>query len=455
MNSDQSFLATVKNIQNLSWESFTIAKYQRPYVWGNKQTRQLWEDIYKSYKEQKQDYRIGTIILHESSNNDLEVVDGQQRLTTLALLLFLLEKNQSDGGLSAFLTKKHFFHQDSAANIQQNTLELMQWISEELVDEEISSFHIYIQTHCSVNEVIVSDLGLAFKMFDSQNGTGLPLEAYNLIKAYHMRFMEELKSDEKITYDKTWEAHAKNEEKKDYLKQVINEQLYRTRVWSTNHYAYQFNKSKIDHFKGANIKNLSYPFQNYIFNTFPTHDQLVKRYAEDSVKQYYQITQPIYNGSPFFDYINTYVDLYKLLFEEKIGTDELQFFRVFYQQYIKGLPSKGHEYLIELYKSLVFILFDKFGVEGLKKYYEFCYAYVFRLRLEKKQVRYKTVVKYPTAVFSKINLAQNSLELNFLKDLGKQKRMVNVDLHKYKVVKHFFEEFDRKYVTKKQIIEWL
>ena len=61
---------------------YKIPPYQREYAWGKSQ----WENLFDDIKENDRRYFLGSIICI-SKNNELEVVDGQQRLTTLSLLL--------------------------------------------------------------------------------------------------------------------------------------------------------------------------------------------------------------------------------------------------------------------------------------------------------------------------------------------------------------------------------
>jgi len=75
---------------------FLIPDYQRPYAWGDEEHCQtLWDDIFSfafpdnDYQKFKQDdeYFLGSIVTFKNENGKLEVIDGQQRLTTLMLLL--------------------------------------------------------------------------------------------------------------------------------------------------------------------------------------------------------------------------------------------------------------------------------------------------------------------------------------------------------------------------------
>lgn len=74
--------------------SFQIPLYQRSYDWGYEEINQLLEDIKKVKVESNSpDYYLGSLIVKENDNDkSLEVIDGQQRLTTLWLILFVFKK---------------------------------------------------------------------------------------------------------------------------------------------------------------------------------------------------------------------------------------------------------------------------------------------------------------------------------------------------------------------------
>ena len=82
---------------------YVIPTYQRPYSWEYDECLQLYEDIRDAYVA-NEDYFIGNIVVAKSNadKNRLEVIDGQQRLTTLLLLikvlsLFVPEHNDQPG----------------------------------------------------------------------------------------------------------------------------------------------------------------------------------------------------------------------------------------------------------------------------------------------------------------------------------------------------------------------
>lgn len=74
---------------------FLIPDYQRPYAWDDEQCRTLWDDIFTfSFPNNNSDefneddeYFLGSIVTFKNESGKLEVIDGQQRLTTLMLIL--------------------------------------------------------------------------------------------------------------------------------------------------------------------------------------------------------------------------------------------------------------------------------------------------------------------------------------------------------------------------------
>ena len=87
-----------KEVKRLFQETkygFLIPDYQRPYAWGEKECKALWDDIFNfafpnednsQFDEDEDQYFLGPIVTFKNGKQ-MEVIDGQQRLTTLMLLL--------------------------------------------------------------------------------------------------------------------------------------------------------------------------------------------------------------------------------------------------------------------------------------------------------------------------------------------------------------------------------
>lgn len=86
-----------KNIKEI-FESgkYIVPLYQRNYAWRKNEIEQLLQDIYEAFKKNPTgNYFIGSLVVLKRQNGDYEVIDGQQRLTTLSLItkIFGISKN--------------------------------------------------------------------------------------------------------------------------------------------------------------------------------------------------------------------------------------------------------------------------------------------------------------------------------------------------------------------------
>jgi len=79
---------TIKKLFGDSDSLYQIPRYQRAYSWGDDQLEKLWDDLIEA-KENDPNYFLGSVITakSEDSTSYLDIVDGQQRLTTLTILL--------------------------------------------------------------------------------------------------------------------------------------------------------------------------------------------------------------------------------------------------------------------------------------------------------------------------------------------------------------------------------
>lgn len=75
---------------------FLIPDYQRPYAWGEDECATLWDDLfsfaipngdYNNFDKENDEYFLGPIVTFKNDAGQLEIIDGQQRLTTIMLLL--------------------------------------------------------------------------------------------------------------------------------------------------------------------------------------------------------------------------------------------------------------------------------------------------------------------------------------------------------------------------------
>lgn len=211
---------------------FVIPPYQRPYAWTEEETDTLFSDLYDFYtnEDEEENYFLGSIVLiKEEGNPHSEVIDGQQRLTTLTILLSVLTSYfkaadlRSDyntyiiepGKKSKKLLSKPrlcirprdnvFFKQyiqemgflnssedakgqdtEAKKNIIQNTKLLCKKIEESFDttnDDELESFCYFLVNRCYIVVVSTPTKESAFRVFSVMNSRGLSLQVTDIIKA--------------------------------------------------------------------------------------------------------------------------------------------------------------------------------------------------------------------------------------------------------------------------------
>ena len=92
-NNDYVKTLTINELLNLNKDKYIIPIYQRNYAWEDKEISLLIQDLGNACQKSKDNYYIGSLVVYKRENGDFEVIDGQQRLTTLTLIMHHLFKN--------------------------------------------------------------------------------------------------------------------------------------------------------------------------------------------------------------------------------------------------------------------------------------------------------------------------------------------------------------------------
>lgn len=127
---------TVKQLLEDNKANFLIPDYQRPYAWEEKECLTLWEDLFAfafpdndcdKFDRDNDEYFLGPIVTFTNEKKQQEVIDGQQRLTTLILLL------------RAFYTRFGNM-QDEGSNVTRRSIEKCIWKTDELSEQPNMNF---------------------------------------------------------------------------------------------------------------------------------------------------------------------------------------------------------------------------------------------------------------------------------------------------------------------------
>ena len=90
--------STDPDIRNLlSSGYYRIPRFQRPYSWTQENIQDFWDDVVKDAPE---NYFIGSMVAFADGKQRFGIVDGQQRLTTITILLSVLRNKMHDLGLA-------------------------------------------------------------------------------------------------------------------------------------------------------------------------------------------------------------------------------------------------------------------------------------------------------------------------------------------------------------------
>lgn len=159
-------------IRIVDLKNIEIPDYQRPYSWGVDSVNTLFDDTYKAFKKQTPEYRLGSVILHKEDNGFF-VVDGQQRLTTIAILLFCLNKKCKNNKYDLCLMNSEY------SSLSNNTIlknyAILQQRVNDLEEIECIDYRDYILSRCTFVKIVTDSEQEAFQFFDSQNSRGKEL----------------------------------------------------------------------------------------------------------------------------------------------------------------------------------------------------------------------------------------------------------------------------------------
>lgn len=235
---------------------FKIPGYQRPYAWTTEEAEELLDDLLAALGDGDEPidainpYFLGSIVLIKGDKPDAEVVDGQQRLTTLTILLAVLRASVSDElaqDLTTFLYQKgnkakgtsnlyrlklrerdeEFFKKyiqdegginklkelssvglsDSQRNIKENALGNRKAVGllrrvEQIPEPQRVRFAQFIVTRCFLVVVSTPDTDSAYRVFSVMNDRGLDLSPTDILKA---KIIGEIPKHQEEAYTAKWE----------------------------------------------------------------------------------------------------------------------------------------------------------------------------------------------------------------------------------------------------------
>ncbi|GGS05773.1 DUF262 domain-containing protein [Deinococcus sedimenti] len=230
--------------------AFTIPPYQRPYSWTTEQAEALLDDLLESVnnasRSEQEPYFLGSIVLiKEEGKPPAEVIDGQQRLTTLTILLAALRETMAKSGVAAASELNHYIFQkgsqitnvpdrprlrirdrdnvffreviqeacrdlndlrsvvlsDPQKNLKNNYEAYLGRLSALTPDQRLS-LATHILTNCFLVTVSTPNMESAYRIFSVMNDRGLDLSYTDILKAEIIGAVGEPRRE---TYTAVWE----------------------------------------------------------------------------------------------------------------------------------------------------------------------------------------------------------------------------------------------------------
>lgn len=228
---------TINKLFTDSDSFYQIPAYQRPYKWGDDQVEQLWDDLWDSYSNSEPNYFLGSLITATPSEQSkyLDIVDGQQRITTLMILFAVIRDRfpninsdiiaNDDNAISIDEIKdsiskneRHkrlrlFTHENHQSDFQNlildnycipdkkpskkelksdeqpkfkfmNTAFIFNEKVESVGPDAVGGFINYLYNQVKVIRIDCKSVGFAIKLFQVLNATGLDLTNADLIKSF-------------------------------------------------------------------------------------------------------------------------------------------------------------------------------------------------------------------------------------------------------------------------------
>lgn len=201
------------NIFTSEEHQYIIPLYQREYAWGEKQIARLIDDICDA---EGRKYYIGTLIVAERNDGKLEVIDGQQRLTTLFLLLNCLGKetkvhltfecryrsNNTLENITKLRDGKDGWDDKNKEDNIVDGIEIIKRILKEKGDNVKSSLTTKLQSVILFQIVVPKHTDLN-RYFEIMNTRGEQLAQHDILKAHLMKHLE---PNERARFARIWDA---------------------------------------------------------------------------------------------------------------------------------------------------------------------------------------------------------------------------------------------------------
>ena len=311
----------LKSIGEILNKNFYIPSYQRGYRWDRQQVLELLNDIYefskKKPKEEGEFYCLQPIVLlKDEEKYYYKVIDGQQRLTTIYIILKFLKKEIKDKFITYETRKeknREFFKNISNEINYDNPDFYYMSNAYQTIEEwfKSKSKEIFLGTLLDNTKVIWYELDKnedEIDVFTRLNIGKIPLTNSELIKAILLFDLEEKEKLELVMF---WDYIEKRLQDDNFFYFLTNETKYKnTRI----DFIFELIAKKYN--KGYDTNDSRFSF--YVFEYLIKEKPEKQKELWDKVKEYFRIFEELYNNNTYYHYIGFLINSSK-----KIKIDEV------------------------------------------------------------------------------------------------------------------------------------
>ena len=274
---------TLKEVFSLNLK---IPDYQRIYCWPQKNVELLLDDILvpRGHK-----YHLGTIILQKKDCN-YDIIDGQQRTVTLALILRAMCIDNIQ------LLKEKFDSLEAQKYVGYNRYIIRLYLDRHYPDKlERAEVAKRILEEVSFDVLVLQDssVDLAYTFFSTQNARGKALTDYELLKSHHLRYIPEIYEKQQRHLAKMWDELLVKSERDNGDRSVsiiLGIYIYCLRKWTNHQFWYIKESNRVkNEFEAAPIIAEIPPFG-----------------------EKFDFMDPIQGGTHFFAFVNKFIQHYYL-----------------------------------------------------------------------------------------------------------------------------------------------
>jgi hypothetical protein len=287
---DTNKVKVISDLIEKNQRIFKIPVYQRNYDWGTEQCQKLFDDVIKAYQNEKKHF-LGTFVyirgeVDNSTLTEVLVIDGQQRLTTLYILLKALYDSAKDEKINSIYNEieEYIYNRRCPEEfkiklkpIQTDNVQLQKLMENKFEDMSLTSnitrnYNFFMELISKVKNFELSDILCGMKklemveiildksdgdepqiIFESINSTGLELNLADLIRNFLL--MDDKNQD--YLFHEYW---IKMEEQIGY--------------GEFEEFLIQYLNSKIS--KNITMQNAYEKFKSYYNENFKNHEDILK-----------------------------------------------------------------------------------------------------------------------------------------------------------------------------------